>query len=108
MSVVMNVSDNLTTGLIATGIKDDAGEVMTALFAEEPDLDVRWVTIEGLFPLTDRYGNTSPGDVLSLRFRRQEAEKVNWDYPGASLRLDLLPDLYEWLFIHPDLREHLP
>lgn len=108
VDLTMNVSENLTMNLTAVGFEDDAGEIMTALYADEPDLEVRWVAIEGLFPLRDRYGNTAPGRVVEILFPREEAEKVNWDYDYATLRLDILPGLYDWRFIHPELREYLP
>lgn len=106
--VVMNVSDNLTMNLRAGGFKIDAGEIMIRLFNDHPELQVKWVQVEGLFPLIDRYGNTSPGRVVEIRFAGEETEKVNWEYDEASLLLDVLPGLYEWLFIHPEFAEHLP
>jgi len=106
--VTMNVSDNLTMNMIGGGFEIDAGELMIALYKENPDLDVRWVAVDGLFPLTDQYGNTEPGEVVSIRFVEEEADRVNWDTPESTLTLDILPGLYEWLFIHPELQEHLP
>lgn len=106
--VSMNVSDNLTKNLIAGGFEVDAGELMIALFADNPSLDVRWIAVDGLFPLTDQYGNTESGEVVSIRFDGQEAAKVNWSLDDAYLKLTILPGLYDWLFIHPELQEHLP
>jgi hypothetical protein len=94
--------------MIAGGFELDAGQVMIALFADNPHLDVRWVAVDGLFPLTDQYGNTEPGEVVSIRFGKDEAAKVNWDYDESSLVLSILPGLYDWLFIHPELADHLP
>lgn len=106
--VSMNVSDNFTMGLVADGFKADAADVMFALFRDHPQLDVQWVAVDGLFPLTDRFGNTEPGEVVSIRFERELADQVNWDTHDATLALDILPGLYDWLFIHPDMSEHLP
>jgi hypothetical protein len=104
----MNVSDNLTMNMIAGGFELDAGEMMLALYRDNRQLDVRWVDITGLFPLTDEFGNTEPGEVVTVHFIEEEADKVNWSTDESTLKLDILPGLYEWHFIHPELQEHLP
>lgn len=104
----MNVSDNVTMNLIAGGFEVDAGDLMAALYSTNPGLEVRWVEVEGLFPLIDGYGNTEPGRIVSLRFVEEEANRVNWSLDDAYLNLTILPGLYDWLFIHPELQDHLP
>jgi hypothetical protein len=106
--VRMNVSDNLTMNMIAGGFEIDAGDVMIALYRDNPQLDVQWVDITGLFPLTDEFGNTEPGEVVTVHLIEEDADKVNWTTEESTLALDILPGLYEWHFIHPELREYLP
>lgn len=108
VEVTMNVGDNLTMGLIADGFEADAGAVMIELYGNNPELDVQWVLVHGLFPLTDQYGNTETGEVVTIRLPRDEAIQVNWSLDEAYLKLTILPGLYEWLFVHPEMREHLP
>jgi hypothetical protein len=108
VAVVTNISDLLFMGLTAGGFKSDAGEIMTSLFHEHPELGVRWVAIEGQFPLQDEFGNVEQGTVAAVRLEEEIADQVNWATDSSTLELQILPGLYEWTFIHPELAEHLP
>ena len=108
VAVEMEMSDNLTMSLIAGGFKLDAGEVIMNLYTGPHARDIAWISVEGFFPLTDQYGNTELGQVVEIRFEGADAARVNWDYDESTLKLDILPGLYDWRFIHPELSEHLP
>ena len=108
VTVVFEASDNFTMNLIAVGIELDMADVYFALFGGDLDVRLKWATVEALFPLTDQYGNSSLGTVAEALLDSEEAGKVNWEADRSYLSLTLLPGLYEWIFIHPALAEHLP
>ena len=108
VTVVFEASDNFTTNLIAGGIELDMTDVYFALFGGDLDVRLKWATVEALFPLTDQYGNSSLGTVAESLLDGEEAGKVNWEADRSYLSLTILPGLYEWVFIHPELAEHLP
>lgn len=91
--VRFNSDDNLSKGLIKTGVQIKTAEIMTALFTERKD--IRKVIVYALFPLQDKYGNTTRGDIYVAELNVSEAKKVNWSIDPSTLALTILPKIYK-------------
>lgn len=91
--VDFNADDNLTKGMIKTGIQMRVAEIFTSLFTERRD--IQKVTISAFFPLQDKYGNPFMGDIYKAELGVEEARKVNWSIDSATLALSILPKVYK-------------
>ncbi|ARK32315.1 hypothetical protein [Halalkalibacter krulwichiae] len=80
----MNANENLTTNMTRTSILRDSAEVFEELFLID---EVEQVSLMWFLPLTDTYGNVSPGEVLRVEIDREIAERINWDnFDTANFR----------------------
>ncbi|MCR4313601.1 MAG: zinc ribbon domain-containing protein [Candidatus Roizmanbacteria bacterium] len=93
IDIKFNTDDNLSKGMIKTGIQMKTSEILTALFTQRED--IQKVTVSALFPLQDKYGNPFRGEVYIAEMDVIEAEKVNWSIDQATLALSILPKVYK-------------
>jgi len=100
--VEINALNELTAGMIRGMIESDMAEVYIQLFLD--DLDVKTATVAAYFPVTDEYGVESETVIYKSRLNKSEADKVNWQAGYNSLRDDILPGVWETIFLHPDLQ----
>jgi hypothetical protein len=102
--VQFNVGDNITKGTIRTGIANDVFDMAEA--ALKSGVPFKELAFRGMFPLTDKYGKTEPGQVFFTTFKRSELEKVQFDDIVAT-SWDNLPNLVidGIVVLHPDFRE---
>lgn len=96
-----NASDNLTKGLIATGIKSKMSDLYFKLY--KSGLPIGSVSVCAYMPLTDKYGNESDDIVYTTRLEKEEAAKINWSADDATLKMVVLPKVWNTLFLHPAL-----
>lgn len=102
--VEFNVGDNLTNGMIRTGIGNDVFAIAEAV--HKSGVPVRELAIRGLFPLTDKYGKTEPGQVFFVTLLGPDLAKINYDDVVAT-SFDNIKNLSAdgLVMVHPDLRE---
>lgn len=81
--VEYNAGDNLTTNLRKGSIESKMSDIYIALYTS--DKDIRTASVAAYFPLVDKYGNDVDGLVYKTVLDKEEAEKVNWDAPSATL-----------------------
>lgn len=93
VDIKFNADDNLSKGLIKTGIQMKISEILTALFTERED--IQKATVSALFALQDKYGNPFRGDVYVAEMDAEEAKKVNWNIDSTTLALTILPKVYK-------------
>lgn len=97
--VEFNADDNLSKGMIKTGIQIKIAEILKPLFTERGD--VQEVTVIALFPLQDKYGRSFRGGVYKAVLNTGEASKVNWGIDSATLALTILPAVYKVSYPYP-------
>jgi len=97
-----NADQNLTAGLELNGIKAKSTDVYQALYTSGVN-NLEEVIISAYLPGTDRYGN--PIDVLIYRSQLDNdvADKVIWNADKATLELQILPGLWNTIWVSPEL-----
>lgn len=101
--VTFNADDNLTSNLRLTGVEKTMSEIYTTLFTSQHEIKQAHVT--AYFPLIDQYGNEEDRIVYKSHLTSEVAEKVNWDADGATLRLQILPNLWEKSNLYYEFRK---
>lgn len=97
--VTFPVKDNFTAGMRRGGMLTAMVDIAEAAFNSPYDL--QQLTMVGMFPLVDQYGNTSDGRVAMITLTREVADKINW----AGFDRDNLFRVGEDPFLHPEFRE---
>lgn len=92
-----NADENFTNNLTRKGIELDMAAFYRLVFTS--DVPVKSATASAYFPLVDKYGNESQGEIYSTRMKATVGSQVNWD---NSDYLDF-SQLWDVLFILPDL-----
>lgn len=102
--IKFKVGDNLSNGTIRTGIAQDIFAMAEAALKSGVPFDE--LAFRGMFPLTDKYGDTKAGQVFFTTFTRDTLEKINFDNPVAT-QFDNIENLSidGIVMLHPDLRE---
>lgn len=90
----LHADENITVKLARSGMLKDTLEIMKALNKEgyKGKFYVDW-----RLPLTDKYGNTEPGKVMSINISAENFVKINFD----SFDYLNLPDIADGYFEHP-------
>jgi hypothetical protein len=96
--VKFNISDNLTEHLIGVGIQKDVLDILKVVHAKHPGLHT---TVSGLFPLVDKYGKESIGQVLLLNYSPDTLDKINYESIGLDVVALADPSPQ---FVHPDFK----
>ena len=77
MRVRWAIDDNLTQGMIRTGARIDASNILRLI--AESGLPYQTVEIQGTFPLADLLGNSEESIVIQAAYTRATLDRVNWD-----------------------------
>jgi len=90
----LHADENITVKLARSGMLKDTLEIMKALNKEgyKGKFYVDW-----RLPLTDKYGNTEPGKVMSINISAEDFGKINYD----GFDYLNLPNIAESYFEHP-------
>jgi hypothetical protein len=99
--VTFPVNDNLTSGMIRSGAHSDTLAILIAVAGT--DAPVRDIGVRGTFPLVDKYGNESPGQVL-WSYWAKAWRGVDWGKDDIEYLIEV-PEAADVYFAHPDLRE---
>ncbi|OBG73567.1 hypothetical protein A5714_05145 [Mycobacterium sp. E2462] len=71
------IRDNYTEQLIRDGARTDTIDILKYARATYPDASA--VNVQGTFPMTDPYGNTSTQVAIDLTYSRATLDKINFD-----------------------------
>lgn len=71
------IRDNYTETMIKDGARHDTIEILRYAKATYPDASA--VNVQGTFPMTDPYGNTSTQVAIDLTYSRETLNKINFD-----------------------------
>ncbi|UGU03753.1 DUF2510 domain-containing protein [Mycobacterium intracellulare] len=71
------IRDNYTELLIKDGARLDTIDILRYARATYPDASA--VNVQGTFPMTDPYGNTSTQVAIDLTYSRETLNKINFD-----------------------------
>lgn len=71
------IRDNYTEQLIKDGARLDTIDILKYAKATYPDAAA--VNVQGTFPMTDPYGNTSTQVAIDLTYSRETLNKINFD-----------------------------
>ncbi|OBJ04538.1 DUF2510 domain-containing protein [Mycobacterium sp. 1465703.0] len=71
------IRDNYTEQMIRDGARLDTIDILKYARATYPDASA--VTVQGTFPMTDPYGNTSTQVAIDLTYSRATLDKINFD-----------------------------
>lgn len=71
------IRDNFTEGMIKDGARTDTIDILKYARATYPDAAA--VNVQGTFPMTDPYGNTSTQVAIDLTYSRATLNKINFD-----------------------------
>lgn len=103
VEVEFNASDNLSTNLRKKGIESDMSELYITLF--KSGKDIRKATVTAYFPLQDQYGNVNDRAIYQSVLTKEEASKVNWNADQSSLKLSILPGVWDTTLLHPEFQK---
>ncbi|BBY20767.1 DUF2510 domain-containing protein [Mycobacterium stomatepiae] len=71
------IRDNYTETMIKDGARHDTIDILRYAKATYPDASA--VNVQGTFPMTDPYGNTSTQVAIDLTYSRETLNKINFD-----------------------------
>lgn len=71
------IRDNYTEQMIKDGARSDTIDILKYANATYPDASA--VNVQGTFPMTDPYGNTSTQVAIDLLYSRETLNKINFD-----------------------------
>ncbi|WP_406815754.1 DUF2510 domain-containing protein [Mycobacterium sp. M23085] len=71
------IRDNYTEQMIKDGARLDTIDILKYAHATYPDASA--VNVQGTFPMTDPYGNTSTQVAIDLTYSRATLNKINFD-----------------------------
>ena len=97
VTVQFEIDDNFTTGLVATGAKQDTIAALQAAKAKYPDY--KSIVVMGSGLTVDKYGNKDNSYLFSVRYTRDTVEKIDFD---NSALIDIW-DLRDAGMVNPDL-----
>lgn len=100
--VEFNADSNLVKGWTRDGIEEKIAEIYITLYSIPRNID--YTTVNAYMPLVDRYGNTSDGLVYRAVLWSEEARKVNWAKDETALKMQILPNVWNTVIVHPDFR----
>lgn len=98
------ISDNLSNGLIRTGIAVDTFDLLESI--EKSGVPYKQATIEGTFPMQNEFGEESTPVVYEAVFTHADAVRI--DYENVTVTSwDNLENLTKTglVFLHPAFRE---
>lgn len=102
VEIGFNADDNFSKNMIKTGIESQMSEIYQAIFTKFDN--VGEISIGARFPLADAYGNESLKVVYYTTLTKAEADKINWNTSDATLKLRIIPGVWQTDLIHPDFQ----
>lgn len=104
VEVGFKVGDNISNGTIRTGIANDVYAMAEPI--NKSGVKFKELAFRGTFPLTDKYGNTKPGQVFFTTFTKKTLNKIQYD-DAVATSFDNMENLVidGIIVLHPDLRE---
>ncbi len=102
VNIEFNASDNFSANLRKKGILIKMSEIYQSLY--RGNMDINSAIITAHFPLIDKYGNEEDGMVYKTSLLKEEASKINWSVDSATLKLEIIPGIWNDLFIHPEFK----
>ena len=97
-----NADDNVTTSARKNGIEMKMSEVYIALYTSGKD--VRNASVAAYLPLKDSYGNENENVIYKSVLGKIEADKVNFQSNESTLKLNILPGVWETTVLNQDFR----
>lgn len=97
VTVNFEIDDNFSTGLVASGAKQDTIAALQAAKAKYPDY--KSIVVMGSGPTVDKYGSEDSSYLFSVRYTRETVEKIDFD---NSALIDIW-DLKDAGMVNPDL-----
>jgi len=91
-------SENLSTKLEKSGMHSDMSLLYKKLY--ETNINISNVIIDVYYPLIDVYGNKSYNVVYVTSLNKIEANKINWNIDLATLKLQVLPGVWDTIYLH--------
>lgn len=101
--VNFDVGDNLSKKLIRVGIAKDVFAIAEA--AKKSGVRFKELSFRGMFPLVDKFGEESDGQVFFTTFTRNTVNRINYDEILVT-QFDNIEDLAadNVVVLHPDFR----
>jgi len=97
LTVEFNGRDNLTDGLIRSGIQQDVTDVLKAVYYRSGLVPYKSVMVVVWFKLTDSFGNTENSVIVRATYSLDTLKKVNWSKFKYSNVYTIADDIY----LHP-------
>ncbi len=76
------IRDNYSEEMIRDGARSDTIQILKYAHATYPNASA--VNVQGTFPMTDPYGNTSTQVAIDLTYSRATLNKINFDGVRAN------------------------
>lgn len=95
ITVEYNGDDNLTTNLTKGSLTSDAEKIIQPI--SKLDSSIYTVVINAFLPLTDKFGNTRSGKVMTITLDKPTWQKINWE----NFIDDDFPDIADFYWEHP-------
>jgi len=95
------INDNLTEGMIRTGARSDAFDILGVVASAGFD-DLAQVDLEGTFSMLDQYGNASEDVVVDTSYTGETVARINYD---NILVQDSIFEIADGGTVHPLFRE---
>jgi hypothetical protein len=92
------IHDNFTEGMIKTGAQSDMSKILRRV--QESGVPFQAVRVEGTFPMSDVYGNSSRKVVVSALYSRQTLERIQW----ANFLATNIYKVADGIDLHPSFR----
>jgi hypothetical protein len=99
ISVGWAANDNFSTNLIVGGMKLDTVEVLKAIDASS--IPYEWIFIGSTFAMQDQFGNVDEMEVLTLAYKKETVDRINWD----NFSFSNVFDVADTFVIHPVFQE---
>lgn len=96
--VSFNIADNLTENMIRRGAQMHVKNILEGINAS--GFDFEHVTVQGSFPMIDRFGNSEKIVVVNIGYDRSTVDRINW----PNMLTDNIYVVADRATIHPTFR----
>lgn len=100
--VEYNADEVLSSNSARKSIQLDMSKIYTALYTSGENIQTASVSV--YFPVIDKYGNPSDAMVYKTMLEKTEADKVNWSIDKSYLGLEILPNIWETVWLHSEFK----
>jgi hypothetical protein len=102
VQVELNAPDGFSAAGQRDLIEEKMARVYKALYTGDLPLDA--VFVRAYYPLQDTYGNVEDAVIYGTKLDVGEATKINWGADEAVLVINIIPDVWEVVKLHPDFK----